>query len=369
MSSPRAPLLVQRFPRLRERVPWLPLGTFPTPVRPMTELGRAIGASQLYVKHDDRCGEIYGGNKVRKLEFVLADALKRGRDRIITFGAVGSNHLLATALYGRQLGLETVGVVFPQPVQHYVRTNLRCGHGVGCRYQYVDGIARAANRAVQLIAEQLRSRGPRPYVLWAGGSSTLGVLGYVEAALELAAQVEAGELPEPEVAFVPVGSAGTLAGLQLGCRLAGLRTQPVGVRIYDAAAANELTVTLLARRALAYLRRLDPSVPAVALPLRQVRMVHDQCGPGYAYVTDAARAAIEQARTTEGLELEGTYSGKAMAGFVEHVRQPANQGRPALFFDTYNSVPLEPLQRDFPGPQVFAPPLRAYFESPVGTPP
>jgi D-cysteine desulfhydrase len=356
------PLLFQRFPALRGKVPWVELGRFPTPIEPMARLGQQLGCDGLYVKRDDRSAARYGGNKVRKLEFVLGDVLRLGRRSIVTFGAAGSNHLLATALYARERGIDTLGLVMPQPAHEYVRQNLRCDWALGCELEPVPDTWAMARRGPRSYLRQWTRSGGRPYLLAPGGSSPLGVLGYVEAALEIAEQVAAGLVPEPDTVVVPVGSAGTMAGLLLGLRLAGLRTEAVGVRVYDRGFANEWAVAGLARAALALLRWHDRSIPSVPLPANGVRILHEHFGTGYAEPTQGSAHATALARELEGLELDCTYSGKAMAGLVDLASRPAERGRVMLFIDTYSSQPLDELARGFPGPQVLPPELRRYFD-------
>ena len=161
---------------------------------------------------------------------------------------------------------------------------------------------------------------------------------------------------------MPVGSAGTMAGLVLGCRLAGLASEPIGVRVYERTMANAWAVAWLARRALALLRSLDPSVPKVPLSARSMRVLHGYCGRGYAHGTAAGAMAMERTRDLEGLELEPTYSSKAMAAFSDYVSSAPHRRRPALFVHTYNSAPLGPLIASCPGPQVLPSALRCYFD-------
>ena len=363
------PRLFARFPGLRGKVPWMPLGRFPTPVERLVKLGEHLGRDDLYVKRDDLSGEPYGGNKVRKLEFTLADARARGCRTVITAGAVGSNHVVATSIYGREANLRVVGILVPQPVQENLRSNvLACAH-VGAQLVPVRSDSLALAGAVRVYARWWRRDRRRPYVLWVGGSSTVGVLGYVEAALEIAEQVEQGALPRPATIFVPVGSSGTLAGLVLGLALAELDCTAIGVRVYDKTFASERVVAHLARRALRYLRRRDSSVPRLDLSRRNVAMIHDYFGLGYARYTRRCVEAMELARRLESMKLEGTYSGKAQASFIDAVRSnPAEnlheatiEEGPALFINTYNSRSLDPLG-DCAGPQILPKPLRAYFE-------
>jgi len=360
----RRPHLFRRHPRLEGRVAWVPLGDFPTPVSPMSRLGAHIGFPNLWVKRDDLSAQTYGGNKVRKLEFTLADARRRGRRTVITFGALGSNHVLATTVHGGRLGLSTVGMFVPQPVQEYLRTNVLCNQALGCQIEYVEGRAGLPARAAHVYLSKLLG-GERPYFLWMGGSSTLGVIGYVEAGLEIGAQVEAGLMPEPAFAFVPAGTGGTMAGLVLGLALAGLRTRPVCVRVVERSLVNEHTVALLARRAHAYLSRIDPSLPELDVSAENVVMLHGQSGRQYARFTARGLEAVELAGELEGLHLEGTYSGKALAGMMAFLRASARRTTTALFIDTHNSAPLAPLMSGGPGPEDLPGPVREYFTRPI----
>ena len=358
----RDPYLFQRFPLLRGRLPWTPLGRLPTPVAALDGLGARLGHDRLFVKRDDLSGERYGGNKIRKLEFTLGDALAKGHRTVLTVGAAGSNHVLATTLCARALGMRTVGVMVPQAVQAYVRRNLLANQAAGCLLVDAAGSAGAV-RAARAFLEACVADGRPPYVLPPGGSSPRGVLGYVEAAFELAAQVAAGVLPEPDFVFVPVGTCGTLAGLVAGCRLAGLRSVPVGVRVVWRASANERVTAFLANRTLRHLRRLDASVPRVPrVRPDDVTIRHGYFGRGYAHFTREGVAATEIAAAWDGLLLEGCYTGKAMAGFLDIMGQPGMRRRVGVFVDTHNSRPTAPLTRGAAGPAQLPPGLRAYFE-------
>jgi D-cysteine desulfhydrase len=189
-----------------------------------------------------------------------------------------------------------------------------------------------------------------------GGTSALGAVGYVNAALELADQVRAGALPEPAAIVVPLGSGGTLAGLALGCRLAGLRSQVVGVLVTDILPPSPRRLASLARATLRVLRRVDPSLPAVAVGPADIAIERAFLGPGYGAETDAGRRATRLAAETEAVALEPTYTAKAMAALLELAAQPRWRGQPLLFWNTYSSVdpaaalPRLPDWRELPAP-------------------
>ncbi len=362
MNTSRRPYIFDAFPGLASAgFPWTPLGRFPTPVERMDALCEELCRDELYVKRDDLSGEVYGGNKVRKLEFSLADAARRGMNPVITMGALGSNHVLATTVYARRVGLDTVGIFLPQPAHQYLRDNILCNLARGCRIEYVESEAAMFARLIRLYLTEWAKNGCRPCFLLPGGSSALGVAGYVEAAFEIADQVRAGEMPEPGYIFVPVGSTGTLAGLVLGVKLAGLKSVPVGVRVYDRGSANERMTAFMANRALRVMREYDPSIPRARVSAREIVMLHDYFGPGYGHFTRAGQEAMDLIEKIEGLKLEGTYSGKAMAGFIDYMKAPERRGRPALFVNTYNSRALDPLMDGCPGEEALPDKVREYF--------
>jgi D-cysteine desulfhydrase len=333
--------LYSRYPELRETLPRLALGKGPSPVVPLTRLSSQLGGPPLWVKNDGLYGGVYGGNKARKLEFILADALRRGSRTIITFGAIGTNHGLATALYAREQGLRTVLLLVDQPVTDRVRTQVWRLHQSGAvlhRTRTVPRTAALALLAMLRYADWRRAR--LPYLLPTGGSSPLGAVGFVNAALELADQIAAGELPEPAHIFVALGSGGTAAGLLLGLQLAGLRSRLVPVVVSDVVPMKSETVTRLASRTAKLLRRCGAPLPRGDIGPEGVTVLSDWLGGGYGHPTPAAARAEELARETEGLELEGVYTAKTMAALVDMVEAGRLRDGPVLYWHTFNALPL-----------------------------
>ena len=233
------PLLFEACPALRESVDWMPLGEYPTPVEKLAGICAAEGLSELYVKRDDLSSPYYGGNKVRKLEFVLARAKARGHDTVLTYGAVGSNHVLATIIHGRRVGMKTIALVAPQPNAAYVRRNLLLDHANGGRFAIAGAMAGIPGALARGLLSGFDSEKRKlPYIIPPGGSYLWGSLGFVDGALELKAQVDAGLLPEPEFIFATYGSGSTVAGLVAGVRLAGLASRVVAVRVVDKFVCN-----------------------------------------------------------------------------------------------------------------------------------
>jgi 1-aminocyclopropane-1-carboxylate deaminase/D-cysteine desulfhydrase-like pyridoxal-dependent ACC family enzyme len=328
-------VLPLRWSRLRS-LPFVALGTFPTPLQRSARLTETLG-SEIWVKRDDLTGELYGGNKVRKLERLLADALDRGADTIITTGAAGSHHVLATAIYGKRLGLAVHGVMVPQKKTPHVESTLRATLAAGAELHSVPVHVAVAPRMGALVL-QLRARGRKPYVIGPGGSEVPGVIGYVEAGLELATQLLEAKGAEPDAIYVALGSGGTLCGLALGLAAAGVMTPVVGVRVLPAGVVRRTWLTALVRGTTERLRSYDDRFPDVSeLALGNLSIDDDEIGRGYGIPTPSGREAGQLARDVSGLELDPTYTEKAFASLVRAARGK-QRGRRLLFVHTLSRV-------------------------------
>ncbi|MBW2732540.1 MAG: pyridoxal-phosphate dependent enzyme [Deltaproteobacteria bacterium] len=339
MPSPTS-ALAHAMPALAERLPSVALGEWPTPVQRAPRLGRHLGVD-LWIKRDDLSALRYGGNKVRKLELLLAAAETAKARRLLTLGGIGSNHIVATALHGRERGFACTAIVVRQPLTPDVRKNLAAIHALGVELCPCKGRER-----VPLALLSARHRLEGSYLIEAGGSSPLGTVGYTVAAFELAEQVRRGELPPPDEIIVPLGSGGTVAGLVLGLGMAGLRTRVVAVRVVDRLLCNHALTLLLMARTATLLRQLhQPLHPPAALAVE-----HRFAGRHYGDPTSQARQACQIAMELEGLDLETCYGGKAMAALLKRYgprssllagahSAPATSGRNrlrrVLFWHTY----------------------------------
>ena len=312
-------------------LPRVRLGEGPTPVRRVS--GEAAeGRAEVWVKDDGAYGP-HGGNKTRKLEWLLGAARRRGSDTVVTGGALGTNHGLATALYARELGLRTVLVLVPQPEDDHVRRQLARIESSGAEVHRAEGTVRALALGAALALRRARPPAHLPYVIPPGGSTPLGCVGYVEAGLELGRQVRAGELPEPTRVILALGSGGTAAGLLLGLRLAGLRTRPLCVVVNDLTPLSARGVARLARRTGRLLRRRGgvspPRLGPADLDLRR-----EWLGPGYGHETPEGRRALE-AFAAAGVGLDPVYTAKAAAALMQLNGRGALGPGPVLFWQTY----------------------------------
>lgn len=327
--------LFDRFPLLRERLPWIPLAALPTPLH---ELPRPPGLEgRLFVKRDDLTASRYGGNKVRKFEHVLAAARRRDARALVTVGGIGSNQALAAAIHGRALGFEVELSLGPQPVTDEVRRNLAGMLAAGARIRYAGGFVRALVNAAAAVRARRRAGQATAYVPL-GATTPLGTAAYVAAALELAGQVRRGACPPPDRIFVAAGTGGTAAGLLVGCRIAGLEARITVVPAGGARGATGAPLLLWhARRAAALLRRLDPSVPRLRIRRRDFDLDARFAGPGYGVPTAEARWALGWA--APALRLETTYTAKALAACLAWCRAGEARGT-VLFWNTWNSAPF-----------------------------
>jgi 1-aminocyclopropane-1-carboxylate deaminase/D-cysteine desulfhydrase-like pyridoxal-dependent ACC family enzyme len=324
------------YPELEGALPRVPLGNFPTPVQRLSNLGH----DNLWIKREDLSSGIYGGNKVRKLEFILADALQKGCNRVITMGGIGTNHGLATAIFCHKLGLRCRLLFFEQPVNSYVKRNMLLFLKYGAELKYLKGGVLRVGVSLMLTQRLLH---PRSYILDAGGSSPLGTFGVVNAMLELKEQIDAGILPEPRYIFCPLGSNGTMAGLSLGALLAGLSTTVVGVRVSmesigPVPVASAKTVEKLMRNTYGLMKKHSPGLPDITIPPQ--RVINDYFGAGYGCATNECLNALTLMKEREGIALDPTYTAKTFAALYDFIKTPGHEKEPILFWHTYNSVDM-----------------------------
>lgn len=329
-----------RYPALKERLSHVPLGNFPTPIHKLDNLGSDMGSDSIYIKRDDRAGRLYGGNKVRKLEFILGHALETKVKKVMTFGAAGSNHALATAIFAHSVGLKSISMLFSQPNARYVQHNLLASHFYDAELKHYPG------KNILILAtffELLRHRvryGYFPRVIPPGGSSPLGTVGFVNAALELKKQVEERSMPEPDYIYVPLGTMGTAVGLLLGTVAAGLKSKIAAVRVVDSGMANIKKAEDLFNKTNILLHSMDPSFELYRFPRERIIIEKDFFGERYALFTQEAMEAVCLIKDREDIDLEGTYTGKTLAALISDCKGKSLNGKVILFWNTHNSVDL-----------------------------
>lgn len=305
-----------------------PLGALPTPLTAASALGRAIGIPALWIKHDELIGFGFGGNKVRGLEFLLADALRQGADVLITGAGAQSNHVRATAACAAAFGMQSVAVYWGQEPAA-AQGNLRLTRLVGAQTRFTGSADRAqVDDAIQVEAERWRAQGRIPYAIPRGGACALGVLGHVLAAQELLQECVARAIA-PRHVVLAVGSGTTLAGWMLGTALWGAPWTVEGVTVSRPASEVRTRVAALIAQACALLG-IDDAV------VRDDVVVHDGfIGPDYGVPSREGNAAIVLAARSQGVFLDPTYTGKAMAGMIDRARRaPWHPEEPTVFVHT-----------------------------------
>jgi 1-aminocyclopropane-1-carboxylate deaminase/D-cysteine desulfhydrase-like pyridoxal-dependent ACC family enzyme len=326
--------LAMAYPRLAKRLEKLQLAKLPTPVVNASVMTR-IGRRDVAIKRDDLTGDLYGGNKVRKLEYLLHRATTKSAKRVATFGTVASNHAVATSLYANSLGLECTCLLSNQvrssSAPRALNVHIQCGTEI-IRY----GGSRSTR--IRILREHLWNRGV--FLIPPGGSNWLGAIGFVNAGLELAAQVEAGETCIPDRLYVANGTMATAVGIALGLALSGLPTEVQAVRVTESFVANPAAMRRLLTKTADVLRSLDASVPDDLADLARYEFRDGFLGDGYAKTNSATDHAVRVAGDELGLALETTYTGKAMAAMLQDMDKPELAHQSMLFWNTYNSRPL-----------------------------
>ncbi|MCH2136253.1 MAG: pyridoxal-phosphate dependent enzyme [Phycisphaerales bacterium] len=265
----------------------------------------------LWIKDDGCSAPGYGGNKPRKLEYLLYEAPRR----IVTMGAQGSHHALATAVHGSRLGHDVHVIAFPRPENEHV----------GAVFEATAALATVHMASDQDAAcELLSSLAQDALAIPAGGSSPVGAQGFIRAGRELVSQIRDGVLPQPRRVYAAMGTAGTVVGLAIALEEAGFSTEVIGVRVVPEDWLSLADVEALSQEAAA-LAGLDPAMPVC---------VEDQLGEGYGMPTEAAESAVEAAARLDscGCRLETTYTGKALAAALAD-----ESDEPMLYWQTHNA--------------------------------
>ncbi|MFX1296709.1 MAG: 1-aminocyclopropane-1-carboxylate deaminase/D-cysteine desulfhydrase [Promethearchaeota archaeon] len=345
------PLLFELYPNLEGKVPWIPILThLPTKIDRLTELEKkfTLEGGEICIKCDDKNHHIYGGNKLRKFEFIFGKVLKKKKKGVVTIGGIGTNHGLACAIVCHQLNppLKCSLYLFHQPLTWHVQRSLLLFNHFGAKLHLGKGDI--GTFAKYLLFKLFH---PRYFLMFPGGSplfgigSSLGIIGFISAVVELKIQIDQGVVPEPDVIFIPGGSTGTAAGLIAGCKLLGLKTKVHVVAVYTTLIANPSAIIKNANKALKYLRKRDKSIPNIEVLEDDFEFISGYLGSGYGIKTIRGQNAIDKVMELEGyhkdFKLETTYTGKAIAAMFNYLEKEENKSKKVLFWNTYNSNDLD----------------------------
>ena len=321
---------LSKFPRIK-------LGHLNTPLEFMPRLTQLLGGPNLYIKRDDCTGLSSGGNKTRKLEFLMAEALAGNADTVITQGATQSNHARQTAAAAARLGLKCE-ILLEDRTGYTDSAYTRSGnvfldhlHGAPTR-TYAAGTD--MNAAMEAVAGEIRKAGGKPYVIPGGGSNSTGALGYVNCALEIVAQANELQLRVDQVVHA-TGSAGTQAGLVVGLEAMNSGIEVLGIGVRAPRAQQEDNVYKLAGLT------ADKLGVAGGIKRESVKANCDYVGDGYGLPTPEMVEAVSLLARHEGILLDPVYSGKGMAGLIDLIRKGKYaKGQNIVFVHTGGSVAL-----------------------------
>jgi D-cysteine desulfhydrase family pyridoxal phosphate-dependent enzyme len=315
-------------------IPRIRFAHLPTPIEPLPRLSKALGGPQLLVKRDDQTGLAFGGNKTRKLEFLVAEAQAAGADTLITAGALQSNHCRQTAAAAAKFGFDCLLVLVGQPPAR-VSANLLLDQLFGAKIIWTEKITRDA--ALKDTFDKVLAQGHKPYLVPYGGSNSTGALAYAFAMEEFV-----GQSVKADWIVFASSSGGTQAGLVLGARLFHYPGRVLGISVDEPQTVLQDCVAKLASET------SERFGPRIEFAPGQVVVNADYATPGYAVLTDAEREAIQFFAKYEGLLLDPVYTGRAAAGLIDLIRKGFFKkeeavvfwhtgGQPALFADKYQS--------------------------------
>ncbi|RDE15454.1 MAG: D-cysteine desulfhydrase family protein [Candidatus Thorarchaeota archaeon] len=304
------------------------LAFLPTPLHPMRNLGKELGLDNLWIKRDDMTGPGFGGNKTRKLEFVIGDAKQQGCDTLVTVGALQSNHCRQTAAAAAAAGMRCVLLLGGEEPDEYTGNLLLDAiYGAEIKFFPNEGFLPLNDRLASVVTT-LEELGLKPYAVPAGAATPIGSLAYAAAIQELKQQLDRAAF-SPERIIVATSTGGTLAGMIAGQHMMGLDAEILGLNVYDSAdAATSRVRDLLQRMMREYPSLVEKFKPAILIDDRFI-------GEGYAVMGDPERKAIEMFARLEGVLLDPVYTGKAGVGLIQMAMSgeiPSDS--PTLFWHT-----------------------------------
>lgn len=328
-------MFLNRFPRIA-------LGHFPTPLEPLDRLSQQLGGPEIWIKRDDCTGLATGGNKARKLEFLIAEALSQNADTIVTHGATQSNHVRQTAAAAARHGLSCVALLERRVEDlgkaYNTSGNVFLNELFECALEEREN-GLDMNAEVEARAEELRAAGRAPYAIPGGGSNAIGALGYVRAMHELATQIDALGVKVDALVHA-TGSAGTQAGLLAGAAMLGWTMPILGVSVRAPRQRQIANVGRLTEETLALLGH------PFELPEGAVEADDAHVGPGYGYPAPDTLDAIRLLAKVEGILLDPVYSGKGFAGLVAMIRAGRyKRGERVVFLHTGGATVLPAYER------------------------
>lgn len=330
--------MINEIKRLIKKYDRVHLGFLPTRLQYMENLTELVQGPKIFIKRDDCTGLAFGGNKVRKLEFVMADALRKKAEVVITAGGLQSNWARQMAAATRKLGMEVILVLKGDEPQQY-QGNLLLDKMLGCDIRFektidIEGELRGEFPYTRRLAEEVRRSGKTPYLAALGAENPLGVLGYISALDELNDQLDKIGIEAHYIVLAERGG-GTQAGIQIGVRLLGLKAEVLGIGVGGRSRTEECEkVSKLCNETLDYLQYKNHHFTP-----DEVLINMDYVGEGYAIPTQECVEAIKLVARKEAIILDPVYTGKAMAGLIDLIEKGRfKKGDNVIFIHTGGSI-------------------------------
>ena len=318
------------------KLPRISLGNYPTPLTEAHHLSAALGGPRIIIKRDDLTGLALGGNKCRKLEFVMADAKLKGIDTVITTGSSQSNFALQMATAARKLDMEAYLVLF-KGVHPETQGNLLLHDILDSKVRIIElDLSELLGGTIMVkmnaLADELSQQGRHPLVIPAGAHTPIGTTGWVNAADEIWQQLQAQNI-DARYLVVTNGSSGTQAGLEVGVKYLKLPLKVIGISVFNKAANAINEVVNMANETAKFLN-LD-----LAFTPDEITVYDDYIGEGYGIITDGCIQAIRLVAQTEGIFLDPVYTGKAMAGFIDLIHKGKFTAKDTVVFIHSGGIP------------------------------
>jgi len=318
------------------KLPRISLGNYPTPLTEAHHLSAALGGPRIIIKRDDLTGLALGGNKCRKLEFVMADAKLKGVDTVITTGSSQSNFALQMATAARKLDMEAYLVLF-KGVHAETQGNLLLHDILDSKVRIIEvDLSELLGGTIMVkmnaLADELSQQGRHPLVIPAGAHTPIGTTGWVNAADEIWQQLQAQNI-DAQYIVVTTGSSGTQAGLEVGVKYLGLPLKVIGISIFNQKANAINEVVNMANETAKFLN-LD-----LTFTPDEITVYDDYIGEGYGIITDGCIQAIRLVAQTEGIFLDPVYTSKAMAGFIDLIHKGQFTTKDSVVFVHSGGIP------------------------------
>lgn len=332
--------LFKAYPGLIEKIPHVSLATLPTPVQKLSTLSDIENSTNIFIKRDDQISTFIGGSMVRKLEFLLGEALFAKAKCVVTTSFAGSNHVMATAAYCRQIGLPCIACLTQHKSSQQTQKNLIATHALGCELRHYKSTALLNIDLVNIGRQQKAEIGISPYFIPRGCSNKVGIIGFINAAFELKEQIGQGLIPTPDIIYVALGSSGAAAGLLAGLQAAGLSSKVIAIRALSNSsfAQYHKNKTLnLGKEAIDYLSERDEQFKRINITDDRFEVYDDFSGQESCFISAKATQIIKNLELIEGIKFDEAFTRKAFAALLHDLASGKLQNKTVLFWDSFCS--------------------------------